>query len=187
MTAHRARLDRLAATSLSALAFLAACAAPSVGGSQTSQQQPKGCQEPIHRQFDFWVGHWDVFLPDGSKAGENRIDPIAAGCALQESWSGRGGFTGTSLNSFDRNDRKWHQLWVDSTGGRLDLAGGLDGNEMVLSSTAPHPQKPGVTVTQKITWTPNSDGSLRQFWQTSEDGGKTWTTAFEGRYLRKKP
>jgi hypothetical protein len=78
-------------------------------------------------------------------------------------------------------------VWVDSTGGRLDLAGGLEGNVMILSSTSPRAEKPGVAVTHKITWTPSPDGSLRQFWQSSEDGGKTWTTVFDGKYVRKKP
>ena len=184
MPARLHMLKRIAVTLLPAMT-LAACSAPSVSQSQNAPPR-KGCNEPRHRQFDFWIGQWDVFLPDGSKAGENRIEPIAAGCALQESWSGRGGFSGSSLNSFDSADRKWHQLWVDSSGGRLDLAGGLEGEAMVLSSTASHPQKPGVALTQKISWTPNSDGSVRQLWQTSEDGGKTWATAFDGKYVRKR-
>ncbi len=36
----------------------------------------------------------------------------------------------------------------------------------------------------RITWTPNDDGTVRQHWQTSEDGGKTWKTEFDGRYER---
>jgi hypothetical protein len=174
-------------TSLAAVAFFAACLLPPAGRTETAPVKPKGCQEPVHRQFDFWIGHWDVFLPDGSKAGENRIESILGGCALQEFWSGRGGLSGSSLNSFDSTDRKWHQIWIDNSGGRLDLAGTFEGNAMSMSSTAPHPEKPGTTITHKITWTPNSDGSLRQLWQTSDDGGKTWSTAFDGRYARKKP
>jgi hypothetical protein len=59
------------------------------------------CTGAEHRQFDFWVGRWDVFLPDGSLAGENRIERVAQGCALHESWRGRSGFSGHSLNSHD--------------------------------------------------------------------------------------
>ncbi len=36
-----------------------------------------------------------------------------------------------------------------------------------------------------ITWTPNADGSVRQHWETSEDG-KTWKTAFDGLYTPRK-
>lgn len=169
------------------IAVLAAGLFPSLCASQGPAPQRPTCSDQRHRQFDFWIGQWDVFLPDGSKAGENRIEAIAAGCALQESWAGRGGFSGSSLNSFDRTDGKWHQTWVDSSGGRLDLAGALEGAAMVLSSASPHPKKPGVTVTQRITWSPGADGSVRQLWETSEDGGKTWTTAFDGRYVKQKP
>lgn len=170
-----------------AVALLVAGLLPSVCPAQDAPPQRQGCVDQRHRQFDFWLGHWEVFLPDGSKAGENRIESIASGCALRESWVGRGGFTGSSLNSFDQSDGMWHQTWVDSSGGRLVLRGSLEGAAMVLSSTSPHPKKANISLTQRISWTPGSDGSVRQLWQTSEDGGKTWTTAFDGRYVRKKP
>ena len=38
---------------------------------------------------------------------------------------------------------------------------------------------------ERITWTPNADGTVRQHWEQSTDGGKTWTTAFDGLYRRK--
>jgi len=60
----------------------------------------------------------------------------------------------------------------------LHLSGGLDGKKMVLRST-----RPGAHV-DRISWTPNDDGTVRQLWESSEDGGKTWTTAFDGRYER---
>jgi hypothetical protein len=38
----------------------------------------------------------------------------------------------------------------------------------------------------KITWTPNSDGSVRQLWESSTDHGKTWNIAFDGLYKKAK-
>ena len=38
----------------------------------------------------------------------------------------------------------------------------------------------------EITWTPNADGSVRQHWRTTKDGGKTWETAFDGKYVRSR-
>jgi hypothetical protein len=147
-------------------------------GFTDAQPPPPACQSAEYRQFDFWVGTWDVYLPNGQKAGENRIEPISAGCALLENWSGRGGFTGKSLNIYDRDDKRWHQTWVDSSGGLLMIAGSLVDKRMVLSSEA------GSTW-QRITWTPNDDGSVRQFWESSADAGKTWTVAFDGKYVRR--
>lgn len=149
--------------------------------------QPKpACTAAEHHQFDFWLGTWDVTTPDGKPAGENRIEAIANGCALLENWQGRGGVSGKSVNIYDRHDGRWHQEWVDSGGLRLTLTGRWDGTRMLMEGTLPDDDKPGQQVLQRISWTPASDGSVRQLWETSADGGKTWEAAFDGRYVRRK-
>ncbi|MES2957374.1 MAG: hypothetical protein V4792_04250 [Pseudomonadota bacterium] len=140
------------------------------------------CQSAEHRQFDFWIGRWDVFNPDGKKAGENVIEAIDGGCALQERWRGSGGFSGTSLNSWDPETRQWHQHWVDNQGGMLRLSGAREGPRMVLAGSQPG-STPGATLRHRISWTPLPDGAVRQWWQSSSDEGRTWTTAFDGRYV----
>lgn len=154
-------------------------AAVAAGGAVADKNAPSPCSAAEHHQFDFWIGHWEVFLPNGNKAGENRIESIEGGCALLEQWSGARGPTGKSLNIYDALRRVWHQTWVDSTGGLLVLEGQWADGRMVLSSTA--------QPVQRITWSPQSDGSVRQVWESSKDGGKTWNTAFDGKYLKKKP
>lgn len=142
------------------------------------------CQSVEHRQFDFWVGDWEVFVPSGKKAGENRIQVIADGCALLEEWSGGGGVTGKSLNIYDSGDHRWHQTWVDNSGTLLMLSGGFAERSMVMSMTGPSPTDPAKTMQQRITWTPAADGSVRQLWESSLDAGTTWTVLFDGRYVR---
>ena len=117
----------------------------------------KPCTSPLHRQFDFWLGLWDVTDPAGKFAGTNRIELVDGGCALYESWgSGGGGYTGRSLNSVGA-DGRWHQTWVDSTGGRLELGGALVDGKMVLEGDSP-PSKPGEPpVKNRITWTPQAE------------------------------
>ena len=144
----------------------------------------RACESVEQRQFDFWVGHWDVFVPSGKKAGESRIEVIADGCALLENWSGAGGVSGKSLNFYDRRDRRWHQEWVDGSGTLLSLVGGFADRSMVLGSSAPDPSDPAKTVQQPITWTPAADGSVRQLWESSSDDGRTWTVLFDGHYIR---
>lgn len=147
------------------------------------------CASPDHRAFDFWIGAWDV-TQNGQPAGKNRIEAIDGGCALLERWtSARGNFTGHSLNSFSRTDGRWHQTWVDSggtllklAGGRQDGPGGASGQgPMVLEGEAPDPE--GVLRPNRITWTPNADGSVRQHWEVHD--GETWTTVFDGEYRRR--
>jgi hypothetical protein len=145
---------------------------------------PGKCQGVERRQFDFWIGRWEVFTPDGRKVGDNLIEVIDGGCALIERWRGAGGFTGTGLNSWDDSGRRWHQHWVDNQGGTLRLSGGLDGARMVMSSSEPHPDKPGATLHQRVSWTPLPDGAVRQLWETSEDERASWIVAFDGRYVK---
>ncbi len=151
-----------------------------------SPPTPPACTAAEHRQFDFWIGRWEVFTPDGKKAGDNHIEAIDGGCALIERWRGNGSFTGTSLNSWDARARLWRQHWIDNQGGLLRLAGELDGASMVLASSGPDPGKPGATRRQRIRWTLLPDGAVRQHWEISTDDGATWATAFDGRYVKVK-
>jgi hypothetical protein len=135
------------------------------------------------RQFDFWLGEWSVTTPDGQPAGESRIEQIPGGWGLLENWTGQGGGDGKSLNTWFPAKKQWQQFWVGA-GGALELAGGLDGQgRMVLSGHKMNHQ--GQAVVDRITWTPNADGTVRQHWEQSTDEGKTWATVFDGLYRRK--
>jgi hypothetical protein len=142
---------------------------------------PAACTAPEHRQFDFWIGDWVVTDPSGKTTlGHNRIEPILNGCALQETWTGARGVTGRSLNIYDAASKRWHQTWVDSGGTLAVFEGGLEGSAMVLRGKT---AKGGVS---RIRWDPQGPDRLRQVWESSEDGGKTWKTEFDGLYTRRK-
>jgi len=160
------------------LLLIAACGA----SGQAAETTSKSCTAAEHRQFDFWLGAWDVFDPSGTKVGDSRIERINDGCSVLENWSGAGGVTGKSLNLYDAADQQWHQFWVDSSGSRLLLDGKFAAGKMILAATAHRSDK---AVMQKITWSRNADGSVRQLWESSSDGGKTWTTSFDGKYVKR--
>jgi hypothetical protein len=142
---------------------------------------PAPCVSDNHRQFDFWVGSWDV-TANGQPAGHNEIELVHGDCALSENWVSAGGaFTGSSLNMYDQANDKWHQTWVDVTGTLLELDGAFIDGKMVLKGKRPGPGD--ATTINRITWTPNEDGSVRQHWETSTDG-ETWATAFDGLYVK---
>jgi len=148
-------------------------------------QGQAGCKAPEYRQFDFWVGDWVVTTPQGKTAGTNRIERIINGCVLQEHWSSSNGGDGTSLNMWDAASGKWHQVWMDAGGNLLELAGKLEGANMGLTGEHATPGKAGSTTIERVTWTPNPDGTVRQHWESSTDGGATWTDSFDGIYARK--
>lgn len=135
--------------------------------------------------FDFWLGTWDVFGPQGRQVGTNTITALFGGTVLMEDWSGAGGIRGRSLNSWDANRRSWHQTWMDSTGSTLLLDGGLIDGVMVMQGTAPSGSNGTPWDAHRISWTPSDDGSeVRQLWETSSDDGETWTVGFDGTYRR---
>ncbi len=139
-------------------------------------------------QFDFWIGDWNVFDPQGNMVGENLIQKLARGSGLLENWTGLpqpAGGSGKSLNAYNSNRKCWQQFWVGSGGGVIQLNGGLVGDRMVLSGETT--LAGGKAGTNRITWTPNADGTVRQLWEQSADGGKTWQVAFDGLYKRKLP
>jgi hypothetical protein len=145
-----------------------------------------GCKAPEHRQFDFWVGDWEVRTPNGTRAGENRIEAILDGCVVKEHWVGARGGAGESFNRYDAASRKWEQTWVDNGGNTLLLAGELTDGAMLLTGTTKRPD--GGTMLHRVRWS-LIDGDadrLRQLWETSSDGGASWTVSFDGRYQRKK-
>ena len=166
------------------------CAAALLPATVTAQQpqqpqQPPNCQSAPHRAFDFWIGAWDVFNPQGQMVGMNTIARDLNGCVLHESWQSLGSaHRGNSYNIYDRTTQRWHQTWVDNSGLLLLIDGGLEGRSMVLSGSTRTAQ--GQETLNRITWTPFTADSVRQFWETSADGGSTWSTAFDGRYVRRK-
>ncbi len=146
----------------------------------TPAPEPKGCSTPAYRQFDFWLGSWEVRLPDGSVAGRNQIEAVLDGCAIVEHWSGARGGRGTSLNFYDEAAKRWSQTWIDNHGSPLRLEGGFRDGSMVLEGDQVGAD--GQTLRNRITWTPRADHHVRQLWESSKDRGATWAVEFDGDY-----
>ena len=146
------------------------------------QDRSESCSEPAHRQFDFWSGDWDVRNPAGQLVGTNRIEIILGGCALAETWTSAGPHRGVSINFYDESTARWHQTWIGNDGQALYLDGSVQEGEMVLQGTGV--ARDGTKRIERITWTPNADGSVRQHWEISTDGTE-WRTIFDGKYVRR--
>jgi hypothetical protein len=147
--------------------------------AQTPAPQGPPVPGPEIHQFDFWVGEWDV----GARA-HSKVEKVADGLALLESWTGGDGKHGSSLNTFNLVSKRWQQFWVGTGTPVLELSGGLVDGKMVLAGD--RVMRSGATVRDRITWTPNADGTVEQTWDVSRDGGKTWSTVFQNLYTRKK-
>lgn len=89
----------------------------------------EGCATAAHRQFDFWLGAWNLVVPSGI-AGPN--DVTRDGCVLLEHFREATGTVGRSVTFYRERDGTWYQAYVDSRGNRIDLRGGLEGSRIVM-------------------------------------------------------
>jgi hypothetical protein len=179
------RSDRRAHVILATVLALASVALPlHQTDAQASGRTP--CSLPEYRQFDFWVGEWVVTGADGKLAGTNTIDRLFNGCAIQEHWIGSGGSHGTSINTYDVSTSRWHQSWVDDQGQLLLLDGHFADGAMTLTGEATSLTTRERHLNRIIWRRENGDPNrVRQVWDVSPDGGKTWKTVFNGLYTRK--
>ena len=167
----------------SLIAFVGASTLALLAGSGTADEKPtRGCSDPQAHQFDFWIGRWVVTEKD-KPAGTNTIERILDGCALLENWSGAQGSSGKSLNFYDRADQKWHQTWIDGSGGALFLSGEFENGAMRMEGE--RPAEGGQPASRhRITWTPLAGGGVRQLWESSVRGKEEWAVQFDGLYTR---
>ena len=135
------------------------------------------------RDFDFWMGEWVVHVAGGQLAGYNSITSVERGCLILENWTSASGGSGRSINYLDKATGKWVQIWNDSSGNQIDFRGGMTEDGMLLVGQT-HNVANGTTQPYRGLWTLLEDGRVRQFFEQSDDGGKTWTTSFEGFYTR---
>ena len=144
---------------------------------------PPACTAPEHRQFDFWVGRWDVY-PTGKDAlvAHSLIEKLYTGCTVRENWIPLKGGGGGSLNMYDPADRHWHQTWHDSSNARVEFDGGLKDGKMVLTGPWKGVNGPGKDGIVRMTYSREADGAVRQHGQVSTDKGVTWTDSFDFTY-----
>jgi hypothetical protein len=149
-----------------------------------TRAQANGCDSPESHQFDFWVGRWSV-SPNGHPdrhVADSLIEKLYQGCGVRENWMPLKGGAGGGLNAYVSADKGWRQVWIDAAGSFAEFKGGWNGKAMVLTGVWPQPGHP--TQITRMTYTPAADGSVRQFGETSDDGGQTWQEGFDLVYRR---
>lgn len=142
----------------------------------------KPCDRPSFRQFDFWLGDWEVRDAAGKQVGRNIVTSEQGGCVVMERWQSATGSTGMSMNYFEPRSGRWRQNWV-SPDSILEMSGGLQGESMVLEGPMQYVGEDRTTLLRG-TWTRLADGRVRQHFVESRDGGQTWEEWFDGYYSR---
>jgi hypothetical protein len=163
----------------------AATQSPAVTPAPTPEPSA-ACAAPQNRQFDFWLGEWDLVGADGKKSAEDKVVSILGGCAIQENWTGVKSGQGLSLSAYDPATRHWHQTLMDDSGAVLKLEGEFADGKMILVGQRPSQKDKGVTITHRIAWNLMPDHRVHQYWEASTTGGRTWKPVFEGTYTPRK-
>lgn len=135
------------------------------------------------RQFDFWIGEWNVFNPQGQKAGTSIIQQISDGCGILENWTGTLGGSGKSINFYDPSSSKWYQYWMGANGVPSRFEGTYKDGAMRYEGEA---QSATGKVRTRLTFFNLDTNTVRQLAEQSADDGKTWTTTYDFKYSRKK-
>ncbi len=138
------------------------------------------CSATPYRQFDFWLGDWKVEDPSGREVGRNRVTSHLGGCLILESWVSVTGNEGMSFNYYDSRDDRWYQIYRDSTGNVGNwplLKGGMKDDVMVLDTPTDEQTR------SRWRWQKLGEGRVRQWAESSNNQGKTWTLVWDSVYV----
>ena len=150
-------------------AVLALGSAAMLSAAERLQAQ---CSSAQHHQFDFVVGNWLVRDSSGHATGTVTVSHEYDGCVLIERWRGVGNAgEGLGVIGYQPRTKTWHRDYIDHNGLVTAIDGHLDGATMVMTGKD---YQPDAVRLHRVTWIPQSDGSVEERWQTSTDAGRSW-------------
>lgn len=139
--------------------------------------------------FDFWVGSWSVAWDEGegkTGRGTNKVEKILDGTVLQENFRiehGQNvGFKGTSISVFNSQEGAWYQAWADNQGGYFSFQGKKDGDKRIFQTRVEN--RNGDQVAQRMVFYDITPTGMTWDWESTTDGGATWSLSWRIRYTR---
>ena len=159
--------------------------------SFSNAQKTPCITDPVYRQFDFWMGEWDVYSKNGKKAGDSKIELILDSCIILENWRSVNAnkgiyYSGKSFNTYDTTTAEWQQTWVDNVGGTAEFLDGHYENNKMIFMTKPFRFSRDTLAIRRLTFYNLEPGKVRQHGEISKDNGLTWATEYDLEYRRKK-
>jgi hypothetical protein len=172
-----------------------------IGGPSALRQRPP-CASTEARQFDFWIGTWDIrqsiLRRDGSwlsLPARTSVRPALDGCALVEQWEGEVMFfwegmteprrrSGLSVRAYDPETKQWYIHWMDTGATRFGppfIGGFIDGRGQFVRET----EAPDGKRLDRITFQDVTESSLDWELAVSADGGSSWQPVWRMRMERR--
>lgn len=149
------------------------------------------CSSPQFRQFDFWIGEWDVFGKTGQKAGDSKISLILDSCIILEEWTSANmqqglRYAGKSFNTWNAATKEWQQTWVDNRGNTTAFTHGKYEEKKIIFNTDPFPFSKDTIAVRRLTFFDLGKDKVRQLGEITKDKGATWVTEYDLEYRRRK-
>lgn len=140
------------------------------------------------RQFDFWIGEWNAYVSGTTNlAGHSKIERASGGCMILENWTSAGSsFSGKSMNFVDPVTNKWKQIWVGSNGINASEFTNGEYRDGAMRFECDSTNAQGMKTLIHFYFFNQTPDQMRQFHETSTDGGKTWVTTYDFTYKRVK-
>ncbi len=160
-----------------------------IGFSILSYAQKSPCSDPTFREFDFWIGNWNVYGKNEKLAGTSKISLILDSCVILEEWTSASNpnsliYTGKSFNTYNTATKQWQQTWVDNTGNTTEFLRGEGSIGKIVFHADKVISSNGKNFLRRLTFTKLSENKVRQFGERSDDEGKTWTTEYDLEYRK---
>lgn len=165
-----------------------------------AQNGPDWCPEPEARQFDFWIGEWDVENQNSAPgsagwsttgSATNRVYAVVGGCAIVEHWRGyafpaAGHIVGFSVRAWDPGARQWEivLLWPMGSPPRFGTSAGRfeDGRGVFRNRFA---TPAGDAVVSRLDFYDITDTAFVWSNGVSRDEGETWTSSWIMEFTRR--
>lgn len=150
------------------------------------QQRPPGCAATENRQFDFWLGEWDVSNSGTTNlVAESSITLADQGCVILEYWRPFQGASGHSINGYDAIAKEWKQTWIDATGRITPYAGTMQDGTLFMDDRS-NPSPPGVKFKKRrMNFRPIDANTVRQWGEGWDEAKQAWVVTWDLTYRRR--
>jgi len=142
---------------------------------------------PHNREFDFWVGQWNVYHTGTNyQVGKSSIENTSGGCLILENWTAVGNpDEGKSMNFLNPKTGKWEQHYMGIAGASQNYYNG-EYREGAMQYEGDGVDKAGNKLFFRLTYFNEGSNQVRQLLEQSADSGKAWITLYDFTYKRTK-
>ena len=149
-----------------------------------AQAEAAGCAASAEtRQFDYWLGDWNVGGPGASSNSKSTVALTLDKCVFVETWDGGRGHAGQNVFGYSPDDHTWYGMFADNHG-RVHIFTQGTVSDGTAEFRGPSRGQNGEAVLNRVKIVRVAVDKVEQTWEKSSDNGGTWNVVFRGEYSR---